>query len=825
MTVLLSRFTPSVMPAETLEGIFIGREHILDAVMRRIKDAANSDTRNHTLLVGPRGAGKTHLIALAYHRTKALIATGLPLQLAWLPEDPWTIASYRHLLGVIAERLETDPSRAPRGTEAELEARLVAHAEDHGTIVVLVENLDRVLTQLGDTGQQKLRHFLQHECRMLLVATSTTLDRNLADQARPFYGFFTSTRLRPFTAEEGRDMLAAIAARAGNQELVEFLHTDRGLGRVKAIAHLAGGQPRLWALLSSSLDVRELDSLVDLLLTRFDDLTPYYQEQLAAISPQQRLIVAELAEANHPLHVGALATRLEIDQRSLAKSVSDLVDRAWLRAVTTPFADLLDRRRTYYELAEPMARLAFQLKDSRGEPLRLVVDFIKSWFDPDDLGRIDREGALGSYLPILRQEFESDAVGGVVRRLTSLPITRAPALDLLGRLDDTLAATMDGDASDLMELPTNLRVVLEGRLEAKNDQTTEMIDLRCTMHDEALEEVGDVPTKATNRWIRRAERLLTAQPDDGHLRLILIRWLAQAWRFPEAEAALEALFPRTGDDELHRLLATGWLAAAYQNAGSLNQAIPLLEQNLTDTERIFGPQHPDALRSRNDLAYAYRSAGDFTRAIPMLEQNLIAYERILGPSHPDTFSSRDNLANTYDSVGNLARAIALHEENIAYRERVLGFDHPHTLYSHNNLAVSRGAAGDAAGAVAAFAELLPIYERVLGAEHPDTLTIRNNLASYLGETGDAAGAATAFAELLPIYERVLGAEHPDTLRARNNLASWRGEAGDATGAATTFAELLPIYERVLGAEHPRTQIARNNLARWRRQVRDTGGAA
>ena len=783
MTVLLSRFTPSVMPAETLEGIFIGREHILDAVMRRIRDAANSDTRNHTLLVGPRGAGKTHLIALAYHRTKALIGTGLPLQLAWLPEDPWTIASYRHLLGVIAERLETDPPLAARGTEAELEARLVAHAECHGTIVVLVESLDRILAQLGDTGQQKLRHFLQHECRMLLVATSTTLDRNLADQGRPFYGFFTSTRLRPFTAEEGRDMLAAIAARAGNQELVEFLHTDRGLGRVKAIAHLAGGQPRLWALLSSSLEVRELDSLVDLLLTRFDDLTPYYQEQLAAISPQQRLIVAELAEANHPLHVGALATRLEIDQRSLAKSVSDLVDRGWLRAVATPFADLLDRRRTYYELAEPMARLAFQLKDSRGEPLRLVVDFIKSWFDPDDLGRIDREGALGSYLPILRQEFESDAVGGVVRRLTSLPITRAPALDLLGRLDDALAATMDGDASELMELPTNLRVVLEERLEAENDRTTEMIDLRCTMHDEALEEVGDVPTKATNRWIRRAERLLTAQPDDGHLRLILIRWLAQAWRFPEAEAALEALFPCTGDDELHRLLATGWLAAAYQNAGSLNQAIPLLEQNLTDTERIFGPQHPDALRSRNDLAYAYRSAGDFTRAIPMLEQNLITYERILGPSHLDTFSSRDNLANTYDSVGNLARAIALHEENIAYRERVLGFDHPHTLYSHNNLAVSRGAAGDAAGAVAAFAELLPIYERVLGAEHPDTL------------------------------------------RARNNLASWRGEAGDATGAATTFAELLPIYERVLGAEHPRTQIARNNLARWRRQARDTGGGA
>ncbi|MFT4217311.1 MAG: tetratricopeptide repeat protein, partial [Micropruina sp.] len=641
---LLSRFTPSVMPADTLEGIFVGRNHVLGAIMRRIGEAATSDTRNHTLLVGPRGAGKTHLIALTYHRTKAMIDTGAQLQLAWLPEDPWTVASYRHLLGLILERLETEPPLSGRGSEAEREARLVARAEADGTIVVLVENLDRILYQLGDTGQQKLRHFLQHECRMVLVATSTTLDKNLSDQARPFFSFFTSTRLQPFTPEQGRDMLAAIAERAGNQELVEFLHTDRGLGRVKAIAHLAGGQPRLWALLSSSLDVAELDSLVDLLMTRFDDLTPYYQEQLAAISPQQRLIVAELAEANHPLHVGALAARLEIDQRSLAKSVSDLVDRAWLRPVTTPFADLLDRRRTYYELAEPMARLAFQLKDSRGEPLRLVVDFIKSWFDPDDLERIDGDGRLGSYLPVLQLEFESDAVGGVVRRLTSLPITRAPALDLLGQLDDALAAAMDGDAGDLMELPTNLRVVLQERIGAGADRTKAMLGLRLTMHTEALDEVGNVPTKGADQWIRRAERLLATQPDDGPTQLILIRWLAHAWRFPEAEAALAALFSPAGDDQVSRLSATAWLAAAYQSAGKLKRAISLLEQNLADYERILGPEHPNTLTTRHNLAAWRGEAGDATGAVTAFAELLPIQERVLGPEHPNTLTTRHNLA-------------------------------------------------------------------------------------------------------------------------------------------------------------------------------------
>ena len=150
--------------------------------------------------------------------------------------------------------------------------------------------------------------------------------------------------------------------------------------------HLAGGQPRMWATLASALTVGGLDELVDLLLTRFDDLTPYYQEQLGRLSGQQRLVVAELAEIDRPINVRELAERLEIDQRSLAKTISDLVDRGWAAPTTSPVTALLDRRRTYYELAEPLARLSFQIKESRGEPLRLVVEFVKHWFDPADLG-------------------------------------------------------------------------------------------------------------------------------------------------------------------------------------------------------------------------------------------------------------------------------------------------------------------------------------------------------------------------------------------------------------------------------------------------------
>ena len=51
------------------------------------------------------------------------------------------------------------------------------------------------------------------------------------------------------------------------------------------------------------------------------------------------------------------------------------------------------------------------------------------------------------------------------------------------------------------------------------------------------------------------------------------------------------------------------------------------------------------------------------------------FERELGPDHPNTLRSRNNLADSYPWAGR-AEAIPLHERTLADRERTLGPDHP-----------------------------------------------------------------------------------------------------------------------------------------------------
>ena len=683
---IIAKFTPSLIPRPTLERIFVAREPILDAIMDRIRAAATTASQNHTLLIGPRGAGKTHLIALAYYRTLDLIEFGHRLQVSWLPEDPWKVVSYRHLLAAVLDGLTPAPSgRDPIPTsEQQLESMLVDLAHQHGPIVVLVENLDQILARLTDLGQQRLRHLLQSEEGLLLVATTTRLERDLSDQARPFYGFFTTTRLQPFSVTEAQQMLRALAVESGDHDLVDQLNSETTMARLRAIQHLAGGQPRMWTALASALTIDQLDKLVELFLTRFDDLTPYYQEQMGRLSPQQLQLVAELAEADHPVHVSELAERIGVDQRSLGKTVTELVDRGWITAVNTPVGYLLDRRRTYYELAEPLARISFQIKESRGRPLQLIVDFIKGWFDPKDLAAAHGDPA-NEYLELAVFDYEHDAVTRVVRQLRRLPESRAPALELLGTIDDALADLANRRADRFLRLPIAVRTALEERLGTPDSLIPDSISLRAEIHTAALNEVGNVPHPALPSWRIRAEDLVNQSHQPAAL-LVLAHWLASSWTFDEAEAVLKAAKQEVIPNSPTIQTAQSHLAAAYQSAGRLAPAIRLYEQALADRERILSPDHPDTLTSRNNLASAYQAAGRVDQAIPIYEQNLTDMQRVLGPHHPNTLTSRNNLASAYQAAGRVDQAIPIYEQNLTDRARILGPDHPETLTSRNNLA-------------------------------------------------------------------------------------------------------------------------------------------
>ena len=685
----LSRYTPSILSHDRLEELFVGehRTRVLVDLVASAERAATSAERNHRLLVGQRGAGKTHLIALAYYRIKSLIDEGLGAHLSWIREDPWTIYSYGEFLKQIAEAVEIpddrDQTRLSGGDGLALEDWLDNVAGDGGPIVVLVENLDQILETLDDPGQQQLRHYLQSSGSLLLLATTTALSRPLAEQHTPFYGFFTTTSLRPLMVDEASELLSIIARSAGDNATAEFLQTDVGTARLEAIAHLAGGHPRMWVTLGGALNMSQLSELVDSLMARFDDLTPYYQEQLGRLSPLQRRIVAALAAEDRPLNVKAIAELIEVDERSVGKQANELANSNWISPCESPLVKLLDQRRTYYELSEPLARVVFQLKESRGEPIRTVIDFLKVWFEPHQLqdGRAALTFAAADYAGAATDEMRSNPDVAVSRQLRGLTFYEGvPRLELLTTIDLALELLSHGDPEPLLALNSSVRRAVEHLLQDSTDQA-DIARARLAVHSFARRTFGDVPHEDMNEWELRARSLATTAAG----RLNLFGWRASQWDFDNAVTDSLDLQTELGPDHPDTLTTRHNLANSYRSAGRIEEAIALEQAVLADRERILGPDHPNTLTTRHNLASSYWSAGRVEEAIALQQAVLADSERILGPDHPNTLTTRHNLASSYRSAGRVEEAIALQQAVLADSERILGPEHQRTRASRRVL--------------------------------------------------------------------------------------------------------------------------------------------
>jgi serine/threonine protein kinase/tetratricopeptide (TPR) repeat protein len=254
------------------------------------------------------------------------------------------------------------------------------------------------------------------------------------------------------------------------------------------------------------------------------------------------------------------------------------------------------------------------------------------------------------------------------------------------------------------------------------------------------------------------------------------------------------------------------LASAYMDDGKLDLALPLYEETLKLRRAKLGPDHADTLLSMNNLAEGYRSAGKLYLALELHEETLKLRRSKFGPDHPDTLLSINNLAAAYDDAGKFDLALPLKEETLKLRRAKLGMDHPDTLGSMNNLAEGYRSAGKLHLALQLHEETLKLRKAKLGPDHPDTLRSMNNLAVGYTSARKLDLALPLLEETLKLRRDKLGPDHPDTLNSMNNLAMGYTSAGKLDLALPLLEETLRLQEAKLGPDHPETLKSRNNLA-------------
>ena len=397
----ISVFTPSRTSPDDLEAIFVQRHALLRDAVERIEESANTDSKHHFLFVGPRGSGKTHFTTLLVHRLGAIEGLQDKLQIAWLNEDETSTSLLELLLKIYQALSKRYPSEYPEEALDPAfdlkanEARDYVFAKlEEGlkgrTPLIVIENLDALFLSLGDEGQKELRGFLQEYPIFSISATAQALIDDLTQRDGPFFGFFQTEHMKTLSIEEATSLLTKITTLNEQNEVSAFLRTPRGRARIRALHHLSGGNHRIYVVLSQFITRDNIEDLIGPFQKMVDELTPYYQERVRALPPLQRKIVEFLCHSEGTVPVKEIARRLFSSHQTISNQLKDLRAKGYVNSVQRG-------RQSLYEVSESLMRICVEVKENQNyQPIRLLVDFIRVWYEDSELKSRREAASRGS---------------------------------------------------------------------------------------------------------------------------------------------------------------------------------------------------------------------------------------------------------------------------------------------------------------------------------------------------------------------------------------------------------------------------------------------
>ncbi|MFD2570085.1 tetratricopeptide repeat protein [Spirosoma soli] len=392
LSTFLSFGAKSVQP-EILEKMLIGREKTADLLTKYVREIATNGVNHQVFMVGPRGAGKTHLLRVLYHRITDLVQSR-QVVVAYCAEEEYGISGYLDFLIRIInafmrwydtdkiqleEQLDILRETPERRQEAVAETLISDYVGDK-PLLILSENFDNILEALGEKGQSKLRAWLYRHNRISIIATAQAISPDLGREDRPFYGFFSPIYLKKLSYEDSLALLTTLAETEKNPTMLEHL-AGKGRAQVRAIHELVKGNHRLLVTFYEFLKADTLADLSVIFMKTMNDLKPYYETFIRYLPAQQQKILHYLALAKTPQKGTDIAKNCFIGTTSLTKQLSELQRQHLIDALTDPS----DKRNKLYDISEPLLRIAIEIGEQREGITSLFIDFLALYYSHDEI--------------------------------------------------------------------------------------------------------------------------------------------------------------------------------------------------------------------------------------------------------------------------------------------------------------------------------------------------------------------------------------------------------------------------------------------------------
>ena len=391
MELNIKKYNPGFLTDDELISSFCVRIAEFESIIDTLQDTGASSNA-HTVVIGPRGSGKTHLLLriAAEVRRETALAGLFPIVFA---EESYEVATtgefWLECLGLLAEQapaaerddlrlsyndLRSIPLEDDRSLAERCLGSLLDFADRQGKrLLLIVENLNMLFAEMADPYMGwRLRKTLQTEPRIFLLGSATSRFAEIDHPDHALYDLFRVVTLHPLDTGECEALWSTVSGQpAGTQS-------------VRPLQILTGGNPRLIAVIAGFETAYSFRELMDNLLDLVDEHTEYFKSHLDALARQERRVYLALARLWKPATAREVAQLARLDVHRCSAQLNRLVDRG---AVTIEGGTA--RRRQYY-LTERMYNIYYLLRRPSGESqvIEALIRFMASYYAPADLVHI-----------------------------------------------------------------------------------------------------------------------------------------------------------------------------------------------------------------------------------------------------------------------------------------------------------------------------------------------------------------------------------------------------------------------------------------------------
>ena len=484
MVVGIKKYNPGFLSDDEIVASFCVRNAEFASLLESLH-ASDGNANVHSLVVGPRGSGKTHLLlrVAAEVRRDARLSGFYPIVFSEESYEVATVGEFwleclNHLAEQAPEveraglRLSYNDLRTT-ADDRDLAGRclgtILDFADRHTKRLLLtVENLNMLFADIADpdTGW-RLRHTLQTEPRIVLLGSSTSRFDEIDHPDHALYDLFRVVTLQALDTEECDTLWSALSGQ------------PRGSQPIRPLQILTGGNPRLIAVVAGFDKTYSFKDLMSNLFDLVDEHTEYFRNHIEALPPQERRVYLALARLWKPATAKEVASQARVNVNKCSTQLGRLMDRG-----AVLIEDGARRRRTYY-VAERMYNIYYLLRRHGAEShvVDALVRFMALYYSPDELVHI----GIGMAEGLDRDDPRLlDIQSTALRHLLALPELGDLLVDVLTQ-DAVIGAFGSGQTPDLAE-----PMVYALMAKAKTMETEQRLEEALGYWEEGIRVANDV---------------------------------------------------------------------------------------------------------------------------------------------------------------------------------------------------------------------------------------------------------------------------------------------------------------------------------------------